>query len=116
MVGINRNRGDKVTNEEFQHLVLEKLTSLEQGQVKLEQRQANLEQRQKILETKVDNGQSNLAACLENVTASKEALIHIEKKIDKIMETQVIQGESINILALRQLKAESEIETLKKAR
>jgi multidrug efflux pump subunit AcrA (membrane-fusion protein) len=185
-----------VTNEEFQKLVLEKLTGLgqgqakleqgqakleqrqakleqgqanleqrqakleqgqanleqrqaklEQGQANLEQRQAKLEQGQRILETKVENGLSSLAARLENVegqlsetngivkalihnteelnakydgllniTASKEAVDRIEKKVDKLIEIQVVQGESINILALRQLKTESEIEALKKAR
>ncbi|VBB09336.1 Hypothetical protein LUCI_4626 [Lucifera butyrica] len=40
----------------------------------------------------------------------------MDKKLTTIQETQVIQGESINILAMRQLQCESEIAALKKAK
>lgn len=129
-----------MTNEEFQKLVLEKLTSLEQGQAKLEQGQANLEQRQanleqgqKILETKVDNGQSNLATRLENVEGQLmetngilKALMHnteeLNAKYDGLLNITASKESidrletKIDILTHRVLAQDGEIQLLKKAK
>lgn len=43
-------------------------------------------------------------------------LKHIDKKTDSIMATQTTQGESINILAMRQLQLEADVAALKKAK
>ncbi|WP_018212566.1 hypothetical protein [Desulfitobacterium hafniense] len=144
-----------MTNEEFQKLVLEKLTGLEQGQsklgegqvkleqrqakleerqgkleegqVKLEQRQVKLEERQVKLEKRIDEVESTLTAKIDALDAKVERygqsqqddikglLTVMDKKLDRISEIQTIQGESINILALRQLQTESELAALKKA-
>ncbi|CDX03121.1 Hypothetical protein DPCES_3234 [Desulfitobacterium hafniense] len=123
-----------MTNEEFQKLVLEKLMGLEQGQsklgegqVKLEQRQAKLEERQVKLEKRIDEVESTLTAKIDALDAKVERygqsqqddvkglLTVMDKKLDRISEIQTIQGESINILALRQLQTESELAALKKA-
>ena len=48
-------------------------------------------------------------------TVSKTAFERVEAKIDRMMEIQTIQGESINILALRQLQTEAELASFKKA-
>ena len=137
-----------MTNEEFQKLVLEKLTGLEQGQsklgegqvkleqrqvkleegqVKLEQRQAKLEERQVKLEKRIDEVESTLTAKIDALDAKVErygqsqqddvkGLLEVmNKKLDHISAVQTIQGESINILALRQLQTESELAALKKA-
>lgn len=49
-------------------------------------------------------------------TASKEAVERIEETVNRIASIQTTQGESINILALRQLQTESEVAALKKAK
>ncbi len=49
-------------------------------------------------------------------TATKEVIERLESKMDKMLVNQATQGESINILALRQLQAESELNALKKAK
>lgn len=51
-----------------------------------------------------------------HTTATKESVERLEAKIDKVLAAQLTQGESINILAMRQLQAESEIAALKKAK
>jgi chromosome segregation ATPase len=53
---------------------------------------------------------------LLHATATKESIERLEAKMDKMLATQATQGESINILALRQLQAEAEINALKKAK
>ena len=49
-------------------------------------------------------------------TASKEAVERIEETVNRIAAIQATQGESINILALRQLQTEADVATLKKAK
>lgn len=49
-------------------------------------------------------------------TATKEVIERLESKMDKMLVNQATQGESINIIALRQLQAESELNALKKAK
>ncbi len=116
-----------MTNEEFQKLVLEKLTGLEQGQSKLEEGQVKLEERQVKLEKRIDEVESTLTAKIDALDAKVErygqsqqddvkGLLEVmNKKLDHISAVQTIQGESINILALRQLQTESELAALKKA-
>ncbi|WP_041272504.1 hypothetical protein [Desulfitobacterium hafniense] len=158
-----------MTNEEFQRLVLEKLTGLEHGQIKLEERIDEVESvltakvealdvkvnaldtkvealdvKVNVLDTKVDaldvkvNDLDTKVEALDakvNVLDTKSDALDakierfgriqqddvkgmlglIKNKLDNISETQVIQGESINILALRQLQTESELAALKKA-
>ncbi len=118
-----------MTNEEFQKIMLgefdkinKRFDSLEtkvdglgtkvgnlEGQVK-ENTQfiKSLMHRTEELDAKFDG--------LLNTTMTKEAIQCIEEKVDKTLATQTIQGESINILALRQLNSESEIEAFKKAK
>lgn len=66
-----------------------------------------LMQRTEELDAKYDN--------LLNVTATRDSVERLETKIDKILATQITQGESINILAMRQLQVEADIAALKKA-
>ena len=49
-------------------------------------------------------------------TASKDAVERIEETVNRIAAIQTTQGESINILALRQLQTEADVATLKKAK
>ena len=98
-----------MTNEEFQKLVLEKLAGLEQGQKTLEQGQQSLEQ-----------GQKEILSEIQNLKQADQALLDISEKTyretEKISQIQTTQGESINILALRQLQTESELSVWKKAK
>jgi len=48
--------------------------------------------------------------------ASKTDIARVEDRLERIEQIQKTQGESINILALRQLQTESEIAALKKAK
>jgi hypothetical protein len=54
------------------------------------------------------------------ITEQQKDLVAIlqlmDKKLTTIQETQVVQGESINILAMWKLQSESEIAALKKAK
>ncbi|AFM01817.1 hypothetical protein Desde_3535 [Desulfitobacterium dehalogenans ATCC 51507] len=135
-----------MTNEEFQKLVLEKLTGLEKGQTKLEKRVDEVESTLTIrvdevestltkridkvesaLTKRIDEVESTLTAKVDALDTKVErygqsqqddvkALLELmDKKLDRISENQIIQGESINILALRQLQTESELAAFKKA-
>jgi hypothetical protein len=126
-----------MTTEEFQKLVLEKLVSLEQRQQSLEQGQQSLEQGQKSLESKVGFIENNMATKkdigrleqrFDQLDNKLEKDVHeilkltydkieaIDKKVDNIAITQDIQGESINILTIRQLQSESEFAVFRKAK
>lgn len=52
---------------------------------------------------------------LKLTTATKESVARIEAKIDRVTEIQTVQGESINIIALRQTNTEAEVNILHKA-
>ena len=87
-----------MSNEEFQRLVLEKLDKLEK---------------------KMDQAKDNLGTSFDNVSSrvvTREELECLEKVVNKLAATQTTQGESINILALRQLQTEADVATLKKAK
>ncbi|BAE84784.1 hypothetical protein [Desulfitobacterium hafniense] len=120
--------------EEGQVKLEQRQAKLEEGQVKLEQRQAKLEEgqvkleeRQVKLEKRIDEVESTLTAKIDALDAKVErygqsqqddvkGLLEVmNKKLDHISAVQTIQGESINILALRQLQTESELAALKKA-
>ena len=113
--------------EEGQVKLEQRQVKLEEGQVKLEQRQAKLEERQVKLEKRIDEVESTLTAKIDALDAKVErygqsqqddvkGLLEVmNKKLDHISAVQTIQGESINILALRQLQTESELAALKKA-
>lgn len=95
-----------MTNEEFQKLVLEKFDRLE----------SQMKENTDLLHVLIESNRITNAE-IESIklsTVGKEAIERIEVKSDKILATQTVQGESLNILALRQLKTESEIEALKK--
>lgn len=87
-----------MTNEEFQKLVLDKLGSLEADIAKLPTREE--------LNQVVAGQQKDVMAMLQIM----------DKKLSIIQDTQTTQGESINILALRQLQTEAEVAAIKKAK
>lgn len=132
-----------MSNEEFQRLVLEKLggfetrfDNLEKRFDNLETRFDNLEARMSKVETRLDNLEEQMSetnglvkALMHRTeeldakfdglllnTASKDAVERIEETVNRIAAIQATQGESINILALRQLQTESEVAALKKAK
>lgn len=72
-----------------------------------------LRQRMDNLETKMDSGFEELTAMVNMLGEKTEA---IDNKIATILATQTTQGESINILAMRQLQIEAEVAALKKAK
>lgn len=53
---------------------------------------------------------------LLHTAVTRESVDRLEAKIDRILATQATQGESINIIALRQLQTEAEVSGLKKAK
>jgi len=91
-----------VTNEEFQKLVLEKLASLEQGQA--------------TTNAKIDTVLSEI----KNLKETDQTLLDLVEKTyhetEKISQNQLIQGESVNILSVRQLQTEAEFAAWRKAR
>lgn len=132
-----------MSNEEFQRLVLEKLgvfdtrfDNLEKRFDNMEARFDNLEARMSKVETRLDNLEEQMSetnglvkALMHRTeeldakfdglllnTASKEAVECIEETVNRIAAIQTTQGESINILALRQLQTEADVATLKKAK
>ena len=132
-----------MSNEEFQRLVLEKLgvfdtrfDNLEKRFDNMEARFDNLEARMSKVETRLDNLEEQMSetnglvkALMHRTeeldakfdglllkTASKDAVERIEETVNRIAVIQTTQGESINILALRQLQTEADVATLKKAK
>ena len=132
-----------MSNEEFQRLVLEKLgvfdtrfDNLEKRFDNMEARFDNLEARMSKVETRLDNLEEQMSetnglvkALMHRTeeldakfdglllkTASKDAVERIEETVNRIAAIQTTQGESINILALRQLQTEADVATLKKAK
>lgn len=98
-----------MTDEEFQKLIYEKLIIME-NMIKLIK--AELSEIKQSMATKA------YVECIlpEQQKEIVTLLQLVDKKVDQIASTQTIQGESINILAMRQLQSESEIATLKKAK
>lgn len=98
-----------MTNEEFQRLILEKLGKLEATMATKEDI-IRLESKIEALDAKVEKygyvQQEDVGGLIKLM----------DTKIDKILTTQVIQGESINLLALQQLHTAAEVEVLKKAK
>ena len=47
-------------------------------------------------------------------TATKDSVARLEAQIEQIASNQTIQGESVNIIAMRQLQVESEMNVLRK--
>lgn len=94
-------RGDKLTNEEFQKLVLEKLTSLD---TRLGDVEGQLSETNEIVKALMHNTEELNAKYdgLLNITASKESIDRLETKID--------------ILTHRVLAQDGEIQLLKKAK
>ena len=132
-----------MSNEEFQRLVLEKLgvfdtrfDNLEKRFDNMEARFDNLEAWMSKVETRLDNLEEQMSetnglvkALMHRTeeldakfdglllkTASKDAVERIEETVNRIAVIQTTQGESINILALRQLQTEADVATLKKAK
>lgn len=97
---------------EFQKIVLEKLTSMGEGQARLEGNQVRLEEGQARLENKIDHlasdSQKDILAMLKLMdakldnTASKEDIARIEDVLD--------------VLAARSTRQEAEILNLKRAK
>ncbi len=129
-----------MTNEEFQRLVLEKLLSLEQGQVGLDKKvdavELKLTEKIDAVETKltekIDAVETKLNAKIDAVETRltekieyygqiqqddvKGILELMNNKLDRVVANQATQGESINILALRQLQLEAKVAALEKAK
>ena len=116
--------------------VEERLGSLEARMDKVETRLDGLDLQMGKVETRLDNLEAQMSetngivkALMHRTeeldakfdglllqTASKEAVERIEETVNRIAAIQATQGESINILALRQLQTESEVAALKKAK
>ena len=47
-------------------------------------------------------------------TATKDSVARLEAQIEQVASNQTIQGESVNIIAMRQLQVESEMNVLRK--
>ena len=100
-----------MSNEEFQRLVLEKLGKLDARLDKLEKRMDEIQNGVQV--------KNNIGTSFDNVSSravTREELECLEKVVNKLAATQTTQGESINILALRQLQTEADVATLKKAK
>lgn len=100
-----------MSNEEFQRLVLEKLGKLDARLDKLEKR---MDEIQNGIQVK-----NNIGTSFDDVSSkmvTQEELERLENFANKLAAIQVTQGESISILALRQLQTESEVAVLKKAK
>lgn len=79
-----------------------------------------------LLLQKVTNIESQMATKedVKNLKDTDQSIIELiqqsyrdlDKKIDNVLTTQTTQGESVNILALRQLQTESELSAWKKAK
>ena len=98
-----------MTNEEFQQLMLEELRSIRKDMATKEDI-SKLDTKIDILDGKVEQyGQIQQ----DDVKGLLEVM---DKKLDQVNTNQITQGESINILALRQLQTESQLAALKKAK
>jgi hypothetical protein len=95
-------------DQEFQKLVLDKLKNIEANMVTKDELAAAIAKlpTREELHHAIAEQQKDIMAMLEIM----------DKKLNTIQETQVVQGESVNILAMRQLQSESEIAALKKAK
>ena len=91
-----------MTNEEFQKLVLEKLVNLEQGQA--------------ATNTKIDSVLSEIKSLKDADQALLDLVEKTYHETEKISQNQLIQGESVNILSMRQLQTEAEFAAWRKAR
>ncbi|CQR71342.1 hypothetical protein SOV_17010 [Sporomusa ovata DSM 2662] len=87
-----------MTDHELLELLLQKITNIE-SQMATKEDVKNLK----------DTDQS----IIELIQQSYRDL---DKKIDTVLTTQTTQGESVNILALRQLQTESELSAWRKAK
>ena len=100
-----------MSNEEFQRLVLEKLGKLDARLDKLEKRMDEIQNGVQV--------KNNIGTSFDDVSSkmvTQEELERLENFVNKLAAIQVTQGESISILALRQLQTESEVAVLKKAK
>ena len=100
-----------MSNEEFQRLVLEKLGKLDARLDKLEKRMDEIQNGVQV--------KNNIRTSFDDVSSkmeTQEELERLENFVNKLAAIQVTQGESISILALRQLQTESEVAVLKKAK
>lgn len=105
-----------MTNEEFQKLVLEELSKINTRLSSVETNMATKEDIVK-LEQRFDQLDDKLEKDVHEVLKRTYDKIEIvDKKLDSIAATQNVQGESINILAMRQLQTESEFATFRKAK
>lgn len=96
-----------MTNEEFQKLVLGELANIK-GQVS----ETN------GIVSALMHRTEEISAQLHNVSHTVDQVsgrvANIEEFVNRISAMQTTQGESINILALRQLQTESKVATLEK--
>lgn len=113
-----------------------RLGNVESGLVNIESRLGNVESRLGNVENRLGDVEGQLSETnqivralmhrtdeldakydgLLHTAATRESVDRLEAKIDRILATQATQGESINILALRQLQTEAEVSGLKKAK
>ena len=98
-----------MTNEEFQKLVVAELAN-----IKGQGNETN------GIVSALMHRTEEVSAQLHNLSHTVDQLFgrvaNIEETVDRIATIQTTQGESINILALRQLQLEAEVATLKKAK
>jgi DNA repair ATPase RecN len=98
-----------MTNEEFQKLVLGELANIK-GQV------SETNGIVSALMHRVEEISAQLHNVSHNMDQLSGRVVNIEETASRIAAIQVTQGESINIIALRQLQTESELAALKKAK
>ena len=92
-----------MNNEEFQKLVLEKLTGLEQGQIRLDNRMETMDNRMEAMDNRV--------ASIEKCMATKDDIARLETKIDTLASEG--QKDVIAILTLLDSKIEHIQEDIK---
>ena len=108
-----------MANEDFQKLIVEKLASIEAAIKNVEANtltKADLNQLDVNLSAKIDELDTKVEQYGQAQQDDVKGLLElIDKKLNRIVAAQVTQGESIHILALRQLQTEAELAALKKA-
>lgn len=92
-----------MTQEEFQRLVLEKLVSLESGQIRMETRMGNIEARVGNMETRMGNMETRMG----NIETNME---NIESRMGNI-ETRQIQQET-HLQEIKKFQQTSILETI----
>lgn len=94
-----------MTDRELLELLIQKVEKIESNMATMASKDDIASLNDKI-DKLASSGQQDVMAMLQVM----------DKKLTTIQETQVVQGESINILAMRQLQTDAEVAALKKAK